>query len=150
MWKRRQRDLRARGGVRLQGNKVFQAQQGWCRYKHTEAATAHTSLVQVQIRQNPSAEKGKWTERPTPNHEASHNWCLLGKKFLSLMEPHWVYQAHPGKCPCPGVVGWYKSYSMLLGCFFIILCLIEFLFVCLFWVLFFIVCYLLREKEVGS
>lgn len=57
--------------------------------------TAHTGPTQVRARQNPSTEKERWTQNPSPNQEAVCNWRLLGKgKSVAPMECLWVYPPH--------------------------------------------------------
>ena len=65
--------LRARGDGGLQGNRVFLTQQGCHSYEPTETVLACTGPAQVQVRQSPSTEMGKWTQAPTPNSEATSN-----------------------------------------------------------------------------
>lgn len=65
---------RARGGGWLHNNSIFQTQQVWCTYELPK------TMTQVQTRQVPNKEKGKWAHNPTP-----------------YLEPIWLTTSGKGK-----------------------------------------------------
>lgn len=76
---------RARDGGWRQENNIIQTQQDCYTWELTETMTAHTEPTQVQAWQNPSTEKERWTQDPSPNQEAVCNRHLLGKGCLNGM-----------------------------------------------------------------
>lgn len=72
--------VRVRGGEQLQGNRIFQTQQGCCAYELTETVGADTGPAQVHTRPSPGTEKGKWAPSHTPSQ---HN--TPSQETLQLM-----------------------------------------------------------------
>lgn len=65
--------------------------------KWQRTVTAHVRPAQLPTRHNPSTEKRKWTQSPTPNQETIPNWYLMGKSCENQFSPlkcHWVYKWH--------------------------------------------------------
>lgn len=133
---------RARDGGWRQENNIIQTQQDCYTWELTETMTAHTGSTQVRAWQNPTTEKERWTQYPSPNQEAVCNWHLLGKGCLNGMSL--VYQPHSRAsliprscCPiqsdfiCTFMYVCMHTHTFLL--WFVIFCLIGVLFVCLFW-----------------
>lgn len=54
----------------------FQTQQGWCTYELPDCDSMRKT-AQVQGRQNPSAEEGKWAQIPIPSQEGAGHCQLL-------------------------------------------------------------------------
>lgn len=90
--------IRARASGQLQENSIFKIHQDWKTRELTETVITCTSPIQVQTRQSSSTEKGKWTQIPMSNQEATCHWYLLGKENqFAPMECHWVYPTLHGR-----------------------------------------------------
>lgn len=76
-WDRKTRVTRGDGW--LQENSICQPQQNCHADGLAETGTACTRPPQVQARQNPSMQRGKWTQSPTSNQETVCNWHMMGE-----------------------------------------------------------------------
>lgn len=56
------------------------------------AVTAHSRTTQTQTRQNPSLEKGKWTQSSAPDQDADHQYLLAKEKSVFS---NWSSQDRP-------------------------------------------------------
>lgn len=137
--------VRALCGGWLQPTDTTGLVHAWTHRDH-DSACQEDLLSFKSNKTNPRTKKGKWTQSPAPNQEASHNWCFLGgKQSASFKEVPLGQSTTLQGRPHAQV----NTDSMLSFVLFDVLCGLfwYFLVIFLFW---FSLGEVLRESKIGS
>lgn len=101
-------------------------------YTNSQILAVHTRHVQVQSRQDPITEWGKWTCGSTPHQEAIWNWYQLAKGKSVCFNGFLYINQTQGKISYPRISSQHKTNSMVVC--FLLFHFVLFEHFCLIWV----------------